>query len=366
VRVRSPWRRRAARLALALASTLLTLLAAEGLYRWRSHAEPAPPDDPAWRARIRAMNGTLYQRSADPALVYEPRPGAVVPMPYGAAGFNGAGMRDDDEHDLARDERLRVALVGDSIVWGEGVALRDSLPQTVERALGGAARAEVLPFGVSGYDTAQEAAWYQRAVRPYRPRVVVLVYCLNDAMIASGPYNRFATPAEQARKDAQDALLDRLAPVRAETLDTRAAEDERAASFRLLSRARWWWKKRGYDESPEYTDEILLSHAQSDQAARVREALAALGAMVRADGAQGLLFISPVLRSWNRYHWRGVHAQVAEWGRAAGFAVFDPLDAWLRTETPEGLRLVDDSLHYGVAGNSRFGRYLAARINAAR
>ncbi len=65
---------------------------------------------------------------------------------------------------------------------------------------------------MSGYDTAQEARWYERAVRPYRPRVVALVYCLNDAMLVSGPYNRFATPEELARKDAQDALWNRLAP----------------------------------------------------------------------------------------------------------------------------------------------------------
>jgi lysophospholipase L1-like esterase len=357
----------AARLALVLGSTALALGGAEGAYRLQNAAEPAPPDDPAWRARVRERNGTLYQRSEDPVLVYEPRPGASVRASYGAAGFNRAGMRDDRDH--ARDppaDRRRVAILGDSIAWSEEVALEASLGRAVERALGGEARAEVLAFGVSGYDTVQEARWYERAVRPYRPAALVLVYCLNDAMIASGPYNRFATPEELARKEAQDALWDRLAPLRAETLDTLAAADERAARLRILSRARWWLLGRRYQESDAYTDEILLSHAQPDRAERVRAALLALGAALRADGVDAHLVISPVLKAWERYPWASVHAQVAAWARAAGFAVHDPLPEWRRTERPEALRLPGDPLHYGPAGNERLGRFIAAALAPQR
>ncbi len=348
-----------------MGSTLLSLGAAEGVYRWQQAEEPAPPDDPAWRAQIRAMNRTLYRRSADPILVYEPNPGARVAMSYGDAGFNLAGMRDDREHALAPDGRLRVALLGDSIAWSEEVALRDSLARALERSLGGEAKAEVLAFGVSGYDTVQEARWYERAVRPFHPAVVALVYCLNDAMIVSGPYNRFATADELAQKDAQDALWDRLARVRAETLDTLAVADERAW-LRLPTRVRWWLTMRGYDQSPDYTDEILLSHAQPDRAARVRGALAALGAALRADGARAYLFISPVLRAWERYPWRPIHAQVAEWGREAGFEVHDPLAGWQGTERAAELQLPGDPLHYAPLGNERFGRFIAAGLRADR
>jgi lysophospholipase L1-like esterase len=355
---------RAARLALVVGSTLVSLAAAEGVYRWHTAAEPAPTDDPAWRAQIRAMNRTIYRRSADPALVYEPNPGASVAMPYGEAGFNREGMRDDREHALAPDGRLRIALLGDSIVWSEEVALRESLARTVERAMGGEAKVEVLAFGVSGYDTAQEARWYERAVRPYRPAVVALVYCLNDAMIASGPYNRFGTPEELDRKAAEDALWNRLAPLRAETIDVLTAEDERAATFRLIWRARWWWKAWRHEHGAGYTDEMILSHAQPDRAARVRDALARLGAALRADGARAHLFISPVLKSWDAYRWGEIHAQVAAWASAAGFSVHDPLPEWTRTEHAAALQLPGDPLHYGPLGNDRFGRFIATRLLA--
>ena len=353
-----------ARLALALSSTLVSLAGAELLYR-RVRAREAPAsDDGAWRERVRRMNRTIYRRSGEPALVYEPNPGASVEMPYGAAGFNRAAMRDEREHAELPDGRLRVAMLGDSLVWSEEVSVQDSLPRAVEWALGGEGRAEVLNFGVSGYDTAQEALWYERAVRPFRPAVVVLVYCMNDAMLMSGPYNRFATPEESARKDAQDALWDRLAPVRAETFDSVAASAEQGARFRLLARARWWLAARGFEQSARYTDEYLLSHAQPENAARVREALARLGAALRADGVAAHLVLSPVLRAWEHYHWLGVHAQVTAWARAAGFTVHDPLAGWQRSERPERLRLPGDALHYGPRGNGVFGRYIAAQLRA--
>jgi lysophospholipase L1-like esterase len=354
-----------ARLSLLLGSTAVAWLAAEGVYR-RVRAREArhATDDGAWRERVRRMNRTIYRRSDDPALVYEPAPGRGVAMPYGVAGFNAAGMRDDREHDPAPDGRLRVAMVGDSIVWSEEVALEDSLPRGVERALGGRDRAEVLNFGVTGYDTVQEARWYERAVRPFRPRVVAVVYCLNDVMIMSGPYNRFATPEEAARKDAQDALLDRLAPVRAETIEDLADRAERDATFRLFARLRGWLFVRGYERRADYTDEYRLMYAQADRVARVRDALDALGAAIRADGAAAHLFISPVLRSWDRYHWYEIHARVAAMGRAAGFVVHDPLAVWQRRERAEALRLPGDALHYGARGNRVFGRYIADALSA--
>ncbi len=109
------------------------------------------------------MNETIYRASSIEGLVYEPTPSSSVEMEYGAAGFDAAGMRDDEEHALAPDPaRTRVAIVGDSIVWSEFLPVWDSLPERVEEALG-RERYEVLPFGVSGYDTTQEAIWYEHA-----------------------------------------------------------------------------------------------------------------------------------------------------------------------------------------------------------
>ena len=307
------------------------------------------------------MNETLYRRSDDPELIYEPVPGASVEMEYGTASFNSAGMRDDREHPL-RSERPRLALIGDSLVWSEFVALEDSLARRTEEALGG--EWEVLAFGVTGYDTTQEAAWYERAARPFSPDAVAVVWCMNDLMIMSGPFERYANAEERARKDAQEALMERVAPVRRETIDAVLERREREATFKILARALGLYARWRFDAS--YVDEYLVSYRRRDARERARRALARLGRAIRADGARPILVISPVLESWDAYHWRPIHRFVRGAGERAGFTVVDPLDAWRAEHAPEDLRIGGDNLHYDAGGLRVLARAIADAVRATR
>jgi hypothetical protein len=351
------------RIALLAASSIVSLLLAEVAFRVivRRQQHDDRTDD-AWRRALRRMNRTIYRRSDDPTLVYEPAPGASIAMPYGEAGFNHAGMRDGREHNEARDARVRVAVLGDSIVWGEEVDRDDSIPIQLQRALGDGV--EVLPFGVSGYDSQQEAAWYLRAVRRFHPDVVVLVYCLNDIFIASGPFYQFATASEARRKDDQDAWFDRVAPVRAETLESLAARAESEAHFRVLSRAAWWLREAWFQRSDRYTDEYLVAYRDAPHLERVRGALASLHEAAARDGAIVHFVVSPVLRDWQRYHWSGVHTRLLDLGRALGFTVHDPLGAWRGRVNEASLRLQGDSIHYGPHGAQAFAGLLAGWLRA--
>lgn len=340
--------------------TFVALLAGELAYRARTASDETPDgDDGGWRQRYRHMNETLYRASELPELVYEPTPGAEVEMEYGSAAFNAAGMRDDEEHTRAPDpSRTRVAIVGDSLVWSEFLPLWDSLPERVEQALG-PERYEVLPFGVSGYDTTQEALWYERAARPFSPRVVVLVWCMNDLVIMSGPFERFATGAARAAKDDQDAWLEAVAPVRRETIDWVNQQREEAASFRVLAHA-WGLYERARLER-DYVDEYLLAFDDASRRARASRAIARFGAAVRADGALGLLVISPVLEQWSRYRWGALHDFVRAEAEGAGLTVLDLHEALAERHDPAELRIGGDNLHYGAGGN----RVIAAEIATA-
>jgi lysophospholipase L1-like esterase len=348
----------AARAALLVASLALSLGVGEALFRvvLAVGDGSAPRDDPEWRARYRRMNETLYKRSDMPGLVYEPRPGSSIEMEYGTASFNAAGLRDTREHPETPGERVRVVVLGDSLVWGEFVALEDTLPRRLEEALG-PDRYEVLNLGVTGYDTAQEALWYERTGRRFRPAVVVVVYCLNDMLIMSGPYELYASDGERRRKEAQDRELDRLAPVRRETIDDVNDRDEAAATFKLLARARSFWRRVAFER--RYVDEITVAAADRARVAATRRAMRRLGRAIAADGARGLLVISPVLDSWERYHWAGVHRTVAAAGREAGLEVLDPLGGW-RRDDPARLRF--DRLHYSPRGLRRLARAIADAI----
>lgn len=345
-----------ARVLLSVASVAFALGAAEAIFRLKSAADDVPGSDDGWRERYQRMNETLYRRSDDPELIYEPVPSSSIEMEYGVAAFNSAGMRDDREH-APRSDRRRLALVGDSLVWSEFVALEDSLARRTEEALGEGW--DVLGFGVTGYDTTQEARWYERAARRFAPSDVVLVWCMNDLMIMSGPFERYATDAERRGKDAQEALMEREAPVRRETIDGVLETRERDATFKVLARALGLWTRWRFDA--DYVDEYLVAFRDRERRTRTQRALSRLGRAAREDGARATLVISPVLESWHDYHWRSIHGFVREAAEDAGFTVIDPLDQWREEHDPEELRISGDNLHYDRSGH----RVLAGTIAAA-
>ena len=344
-----------------LVSSLLALGLAELVYRARTATDELPDgDDGGWRERYIRMNETIYRASSVPGLVYEPTPGASVEMEYGAAGFNRAGMRDDEEHALAPTPgRTRVAVIGDSIVWSEFLPVWDSLPERLEEALGRETH-EVLPFGVSGYDTTQEALWYEHAARPFDPDVVVVVWCMNDLVIMSGPFERFATGEDRARKDAQDAWLEEVAPVRRETIDWVNQRREEEASLRVLAHARGLWERARLER--DYVDELLLAIRDEDRRERARAAITRLGRAIREDGARAVLVISPVLEEWDRYRWSELHELVRETAESAGFEVLDLLDVLAGAHDPEELRVGGDNLHYGRTGNRVIAGVIAGAL----
>jgi len=307
--------------------------------------------------RTREMHRALHQRSDDPRLLYEPRPGASVEMDYGPAAFSAQGLREDRRVPIA-GSGARVVMLGDSLVWGELVALEDSLPRRLQARLG----VEVLNFGVTGYDTAQEAAWYEAAARAYAPDVVVLVYCLNDMMSMSGPLHLYATDDEAAAYAAEQAAFQAAAPVRNETLQRVYLEELRRGP-RTWAVVRHLWRWHYHNTFGGYTDEYLLSSAMPERAARTAAALTTLGASIRADGAEPVLVIAPAVYWWHRYPWGAVHEQVRSMGEAAGFTVFDPLPGWrARGLEPDDWRFEGDNLHYNAEGNDRLAEATAAAL----
>jgi lysophospholipase L1-like esterase len=345
----------ARKVALMCGATIVSLALAECAFRVHLEREAKGSDD-SWRNDLRKMNGTIYRRSDDATLIYEPVPNATVSMPYGAAGFSAQSMRDDREHPVEPTPgKTRVAILGDSIVWGEDLPEGSTLPRALQRELGD--RFDVLNFGVTGYDTVQEAEWYRHEVRAFHPAIVVLVFCLNDVFIASGPFNKWATPDELRAKDEQDALVEKLAPVREETIEDLSRREEEHATLRLFARARTVWRVRRYEHDAAYTDEYLLLYGQKDKFDRTTAALARLASDFREDGAVAHLVISPILRSWPSYHWSSLHERIAEAARAAGFVVHDPLAALRASHREQEIRI--DSLHYNATGTAALASILA-------
>ncbi len=344
--------------AVALLATVLALVPAELIFRAVS-AEQKDDSHAAWewRQRITEMNRTLYRRSDDPRLVYEPVPGARYDMGDWEAAFNARGFRGAPPPAVPAERRIVV--LGDSVVWGEHLPVEQTTPHQLAGRL---PDVDVFNLGVTGFDLAQETAWYERTGRPLSPTDVVVVFCLNDILLMSGPFNTWATEAELVRKEEQEAWLEEVAPIRAETVEWVMGRREQEARIRLLARARTLLRTTRYDRSEAYTDEFLLMYARPEAWAGVERSITELGAAIQADGARPWFVISPVLRLWGDYRWSGIHAQIGTAARAAGFEVIDPIEDWRGLHDPADLRFYGDSIHYGPAGHRVLARELAQRL----
>jgi hypothetical protein len=75
-------------------------------------------------------------------------------------------------------EKTRIALVGDSFTFCEDVAFEDSWGYRLEKRLG--PEFEVLNFGVPGYGVDQAYLRYEKDVRAWKPKIVILNFIAHD------------------------------------------------------------------------------------------------------------------------------------------------------------------------------------------
>jgi lysophospholipase L1-like esterase len=89
---------------------------------------------------------------------------------------NSLGFR-DREPGPKDPKRYRIAVVGDSFTWGQGIEERDRFSNVLEGFLG--ARYEVLNLGIPGHDMPQHLEVLDQAL-PMRPDFVLLQLYIND------------------------------------------------------------------------------------------------------------------------------------------------------------------------------------------
>lgn len=116
---------------------------------------------------------------------------SVTPLPLAAAAetpwcvedrLSDQSLRDRHYDPQPTGGRMRLAMVGDSFVRGEGVPVDRSLPKQVE-ALLGPERYEVANVGFVAQGTAEEVTTVREAVARLGVRRVVLVFIPNDIRV---------------------------------------------------------------------------------------------------------------------------------------------------------------------------------------
>lgn len=337
-----------ARLYVVLASPLVALLVTEAVVRLHWSADRRPTREA----------GTLVRPHSDPRIRFELIPGAALQLTYDAgsaaapieieARVNAQGFRGPTVPIPKPPGVLRVACVGDSHTFGHGVDEDGTWPRTLQRALEqelGAARVEVMNWGVNGYDTEQEVAQLEERIGRYEPDLVLLQFFVNDTALRSTTQADEETlgPADAKPKGAPDWMSWMARYSRcAEYVATRIT---RSAQLDVLGRT---MSAQFDDGRPGWL--------------RCRELLAATQSKLSKDGIEFAVVLYPLLVEWDgEMLSHDPLARVDAFCRGASIHCFD-LGHEFDGQDLDTLRVHPLDFHANERANEIAGRAIAGRL----
>jgi len=197
------WRQR---IVLVLAASVLTLAALEGAARL---AARILGDSARRGVQFQAEDVWEHHRNPfhepDPELLWRP----IAGYDSGQIRLNSHGCRGPEFSPRKPPGSLRVALLGNSVTFGYGVAeeetyaarLREELGRAAPAGGGAARQVEVINAGVLGYTSWQGLRCYTKTVRAFAPDLVIAMFGYNDHHLA------LETDAEKGRRGAAGTAL---------------------------------------------------------------------------------------------------------------------------------------------------------------
>jgi len=125
----------------------------------------------------------LKRISPDPAIGHEHVPGARAKLMGVDVEINDHGLRGPSITSPKPDDVHRIVLLGDSMVFGWGVALSDTLSERLKKNLTAKEHGtyEVINAGVGNYNTTMEVAHFLSKAEILQPDTIILAYFINDA-----------------------------------------------------------------------------------------------------------------------------------------------------------------------------------------
>lgn len=185
----------AARLVLAVAAVLVGLVLGEAGLRLYARVRGLERGDLAamLERSSRATLGEgedrfslrgLVQSSPVDEIVYELKPGLRGTFQERQVSTSSYGLRGPERPPDKAPGTFRIAGLGDSFMFGWGVADGETYVELLERRLNAAAgpgrRFEVLNFAVPGYNTALEVATFEHRALRFEPDLVLVHFIGND------------------------------------------------------------------------------------------------------------------------------------------------------------------------------------------
>lgn len=323
---------------LVVAGTLVAAFAAAEILLRLFH--PVAHLAPIEEQFLGAGSALVHRPSSIPGLDYELAPGTRETYLDLPIEVNSLGLR-GPEIPLAKPEgTFRVAALGDSLTFGYGILAGEAWPAALERALNedpaqlGARAVEVLNFGVSGYNVADEVLVLRHKALAFEPDVVVVGYFLNDAQTA---------PLQPLQRYFHEPRL-----------------WERSHVLRLID---GWRFARG--KARFGLDGHLYHHAAGGAGWRmVTRSFDEMHAIGAEQGVPVLVATLPGFApfpDWAAYRWSDLHARILAAARASGLETLDLVPAFQESgRAPKELSI--DSEHPNAAGQEIVARAIAGEI----
>lgn len=122
------------------------------------------------------------QYQHDPLLGHALVPGQHAFTHSHPVAINSYGFRDREHLVTPEFGTFRILCIGDSLTFGDGVAIEDTYPKQLETVLNesGTGKFEVINAGVPSYDTWQEVMFFRIKGVRFEPRIVILGFYGND------------------------------------------------------------------------------------------------------------------------------------------------------------------------------------------
>ena len=131
--------------------------------------------------RLNGYGRSLYTAGPEPDLPYRLRPGVQTTYVGAPVRVDALGFRGPEVAVAPAPGVRRILVLGDSVVFGQGVREDETVSAVLARTLGSAAApVEAINAGVPGYDTTAELRLLARAGMALHPAAVVVGMSLND------------------------------------------------------------------------------------------------------------------------------------------------------------------------------------------
>lgn len=301
--------------------------------------------------RVGFFEKEQFRIASNPLIGWEPIPNEASRSTAGEHRWsetqhNSLGFR-DYEHSLGKEPGVyRILILGDSITKGLGIPdPNQTFAAIVESELtAGGRRAEVLNFGVEGYNTQQEVETLKDQGIAYRPDLVVLAYCLNDRDWPA--HHLYRELLEQEASEGRPAAARVPAVLRRSALWL-------FLRYRVLGD---WLASRGAQEARV---QALFDLVQRDT---VEEYFGVLAGLQERHGFDVMVTVFPYLDDLGNYRHHEQDLWAERLSSRHGFFHLDLLNPFRDCERRAGQTIAFDDVHPNQIGHLCAGRAIARFI----